>query len=229
MEGTHDMPTIIFDQEIRQLIPETRLGVLQASHVTNESYNPGLWSMMIELQESVRHQWQGKSAVEHPTIAATRRAYRALKDDPTRYRPSNEALLRRVMSHRALPQVNVVVDINTYVSLQSGWPLGCYDLAAVGETITLRRGQPGETYAPIGKPEVDAANRLVLADEHGIFGSPTADSSRTMVTLETHDLLVIIFAFEVPSTIVEDALAQSARLLSRFCGATIVEQQVLGV
>ncbi len=204
-----------------------RLGVLEATDVVNRQHDAALWTMLRELEESLRRSWQGKGAADHPAIAAARRAYRAVRDDPTRYRPANEALLRRVFNRRALPQVNVVVDINTYVSLQSGFPLGCYNLTTLQPPLTLRCGEPNEQYAPIGKPNVDATNRLVLADQLGIFGSPTADSERSMVTLDTHHILFAVFAFEGSEATVQRALNLIEQLLVRFCAADIAGRDVL--
>ena len=65
----------------------------------------------------------------------------------------------------SLLSVHSVVDVNNYVSLESGYALGCYDLALVQGNIVARKARVEERYAPIGKPEVNAANRLVLVDE----------------------------------------------------------------
>jgi DNA/RNA-binding domain of Phe-tRNA-synthetase-like protein len=219
--------SITVDPQVKQAIPTLRLGLLEATNVANRAQDAALRTMLLELEESLRHTWGAKGAANHPQIAATRRAYRALRDDPTRYRPANEALLRRTLTRRALPQINVVVDINTFVSLQSGFALGCYDVAALQPPFTVRSGQPGETYAPIGKTSVDAANRLVLADQPGIFGSPTADAERSLVATNTQHVLFVVFAFEAPAAAVERALHQIATLLTQFCNATIVGQDVL--
>lgn len=221
------MFSITVDPQLKQALPTLRLGLLEATNVANSTHDAALWTMLLELEESLRHTWGAKGAANHPQIAATRRAYRALRDDPTRYRPANEALLRRTLTRRALSQINVVVDINTFVSLQSGFALGCYDRALLQPPFTVRSGQPGETYAPIGKTSVDAANRLVLADQEGIFGSPTADAERSLVTPRTQHVLFVIFAFEVPDDVVKRALNQTATLLMQFCNATIVGQDVL--
>jgi DNA/RNA-binding domain of Phe-tRNA-synthetase-like protein len=156
---------ITLDPGLRQLLPQMMLGLVEAGQLRAQLHDPALWTMLEELTEYLRVEFKGKVAADRPEIAATRRAYRALGDDPTRYRPANEALLRRVLSLRALPQINTVVDINTYVSLSSGFAIGCYDRPQISGQITTRRGNPGEQYAPIGKPPVEASNRLLAADD----------------------------------------------------------------
>jgi DNA/RNA-binding domain of Phe-tRNA-synthetase-like protein len=223
------MIDVAIDPALTRLVPGLRLGVVQADRVQVRKHDPALWAMLEELGEHLRHRWAGHAAADRSEIAATRRAYRALGDDPTRYRPANEALLRRVLSQRALPQINTVVDINNFVSLDSGWPLGCYDLQQIEGSITARRGSVGETYDPIGKVAVDAEHRLVLADARGIFGSPTADGQRTQVTEATDRVLFVVFAFEAEVAAVQQATARVARLLAQWCGATGVEERVVGV
>jgi len=103
------MVTVTIDPLIQQGIPTLRLGLLEAQNVANRPYDPALRTMISELEEHLLHKWHGRTAAELPAIAATRQAYRAVGDDPTRYRPSNEALLRRVLNRRVVPQINVVV------------------------------------------------------------------------------------------------------------------------
>jgi DNA/RNA-binding domain of Phe-tRNA-synthetase-like protein len=221
------MLSVTLDPDLQQAVPALLLGLLEADQLQIQLHDPGLWTMLEELCERLRVEFKGKAAVDRPPIAATRRAYRALGDDPTRYRPANEALMRRVLSQSVLPQINSVVEINNYVSLWSGFAIGCYDLARISGAVVARRGLPGEQYTPIGKPAVDAAHRLVLADAQGIFGSPTADSQRTMVTPATRHVLFAIFGFETSESALASALEQTTRLLSMFCNAQILAQQLL--
>ncbi|HEY0733587.1 MAG TPA: phenylalanine--tRNA ligase beta subunit-related protein [Herpetosiphonaceae bacterium] len=221
------MVTFTLDADLRQKVPSMVLGLVEAEQLQAQHHDPGLWTMLEELCEHLRSEFKGKAAADRAEISATRRAYRALGDDPTRYRAANEALLRRVLSRRALPQINTVVDINNYVSLASGFAIGCYDVAQIGGTVTARAGRDGEQYAPIGKAAVDAAHRLVLADEQGIFGSPTADSQRSMVTPATRHALFVIFGFEASQAALDQAVEQVAELLRRFCAASIRDRRVL--
>ncbi len=213
--------------ELQQLLPDACFGMVSAQRVQVRAHDPALWTLLQELGERLRSAYNGKAAADRPEIAATRRAYRALGDDPTHYRPANEALLRRVLSQRAFPQINTIVDINNYVSLESGFALGCYDVAHIAGPVVVRRGAPDEQYLPIGKPAVNAANRLVLVDEQGIFGSPTADSQRTMVTHSANNVLFVVFGFGALHDAVEQALERSASFLEQFCGATIADQRVI--
>ncbi len=123
-----------------------------------------------------------------------RAMYRAVGLDPTRRRPSSEALLRRVVKGGRLPRINVLVDVCNWCSLELQLPYGVYDLARIEGNVELRLGCAGEEYAGIGKDVVHVEGRLALADRHGPFGNPSSDSARTMVTRATTAALVVIYA-----------------------------------
>jgi len=228
------MRSVTIEPQLARVLPGFQLGLVEAADIVVQPTAPALWTMVEELSERLRVELRGRAAADRSSIAATRRAYRALGDDPTRYRPANEALLRRILRNESahgtgsLLSIHSVVDINNYVSLESGYAVGCYDLAAVQGDIVARKAGAGESYAPIGKPEVNAANRLVLVDQQGIFGSPTADSQRTLVTTETRNVLFVVFAFDAPAGVLEQAVERTATLLEQFSGARAVERRIVG-
>lgn len=130
-----------------------------------------------------------------PMIAAARAMYRGLGIDPTKTRPSSEALLRRLRKGEELPRINSLVDICNWCSVETQIPFGLYDRAQIeGETVTLRRGHEGEGYDGIRKDRVNVSGRLTLVDAAGPFGNPTSDSARTMVTVSTTRVLFVIYA-----------------------------------
>jgi DNA/RNA-binding domain of Phe-tRNA-synthetase-like protein len=131
--------------------------------------------------------------------------YRRVGLDPTRRRPSSEALLRRVRKGDPLPRINSLVDVCNWCSLEFQLPYGLYDLAAVEGDIVLRLGHEGESYPGIRKDDVHVGGRITLADARGAFGNPTSDSARTMVTPATTRALMVVFA---PAEIARDALSQ---------------------
>ncbi len=125
--------------------------------------------------------------------ARARALYRRFGQDPTRHRPSSEALLRRVRRGEPLPRVNSLVDVANVVSLRLQVPVGLYDLEKVQGQLRLRLGRPGESYAGIGKETVNVAGRLCVADDLGACGNPSSDSARTMITTDTGEAAWIFF------------------------------------
>ncbi len=127
-------------------------------------------------------------------VQAVRDMYRRIGLDPTKTRPSNEALLRRVRRGDPFPRVNGLVDAVNVCSLECQLPYGVYDQAAIAGPITLRLGRTGEAYAGIRKDTVHVDGRVTVADGHGPFGNPSSDSARAMVTGRTRDALVVVYA-----------------------------------
>lgn len=163
-----------------------------------------------------------RGATDRPDIvAAVRAMYRRVGIDPTKTRPSSEALLRRVRRGDPLPRINTAVDVINWCSLESHLPFGLYDRAAIRGGMTLRLGAPGEAYAGIRKDVVHVEGRLTLADAQGPFGNPTSDSARTMVTPATSSLVVVIFApADVAPADVQRALVATEARLRQYAGAS---------
>ena len=169
-----------------------------------------------------------RRAGERPgLVSAVRTMYKRVGIDPTKTRPSSEALLRRVRKGEPLPRVNAAVDVCNWCSVETQVPYGLYDLDRVEGDVVLRLGTAGEEYAGIRKEVVHLAGRLALADGVGPFGNPTSDSARTMVTTASTRVVFVMFVpGELPARVADDALALTAGRAARFVGGTIVVREV---
>jgi DNA/RNA-binding domain of Phe-tRNA-synthetase-like protein len=126
--------------------------------------------------------------------APARALYRRFGIDPTRVRPSSEALLRRLKKGEPLPRINSLVDVANSLSVQLQVPVGLYDLGKVrGDELVVRLGAEGESYTGIGKDRVNVAGRICVADAEGPIGNPSSDSARTMITTDTERAAWIYF------------------------------------
>lgn len=152
---------------------------------------------------------------------AVRAMYRRVGLDPTRRRPSSEALLRRVTKGERLPRVNSLVDICNWCSLELQLPYGVYDRERIDGDVVLRLGGEGEEYPGIRKDVVHVGGRLTLADRLGPFGNPSSDSIRTMVTTGTTRVMAVIFAPRAlaPGAVVV-ALDLTSKRICAYAGGT---------
>jgi DNA/RNA-binding domain of Phe-tRNA-synthetase-like protein len=189
-----------------------RPGALLLDGVSCVDREPGLDAPLLEAERKVR-------ATPPAERDGVRAMYWKVGLDPTRRRPSSEALLRRVIKGDALPRVNVVVDVCNWCSLELQLPYGVYDAARVSGDVELRTGAAGEEYPGIRKDVVHVDGRLTLADAIGPFGNPSSDSARTMVTTATAAVLAVIFApAELPSASLAAALDLTSRRIKEFAG-----------
>ena len=196
-----------------------RLGVAVVEGVTVRESDPALAAEIAQAGEEIRRLHASRSSGEVPGVEEARALYKALGIDPTKTRPSNEALLRRVLKGEALYTVNTLVDALNLSSLREQVPFGLYDLARLKPPVTLRRGMPLESYPGIRKAAVHIEGRPVLADAHGPFGNPTSDSARTCITLDTRSALVVAYApASCPTARLKAVLERTAATLIRHAG-----------
>jgi len=217
------MIEITIDPRVADAAPRMVLGCVRAA-LRTEPGSEALWREMQAAASAAAADPVEPSA--RAPIAATRELYRRLGKDPSRYRGSPEALLRRSRAGKALYRIHNVVDVVNLVSLRTLLPIGLYDAQKVRPPITLRRGEAGEAYDGIGKERLNLEALPVLADADGPFGSPTSDSRRTSVTAETSEVVAIVFGVTGRGEL-ETALEMLGGLLHAHCGASEVLKSVV--
>jgi DNA/RNA-binding domain of Phe-tRNA-synthetase-like protein len=178
-----------------------------------------LWSQVEAICLRQAGEYSLDKLSEYGQIAAVRGLQKSFGFDPTRYRPSSEALLRRVLKGQGLSRINTAVDVNNLCSLEFLLPMCIYDLRQVKGQVRVRIGKAGEAYPGIGRQVFSAENKVIIADDEGIMGSTVSDSERTKVTTETTDMLLAIYA---PATldprIIEHHAALAGQRMVEFNG-----------
>jgi DNA/RNA-binding domain of Phe-tRNA-synthetase-like protein len=211
---------ITIDPDLKKQAPNTALGLV-AAHVVVSAPPAGLRAELETRENEILKLEAPKMLLESSKILATRSGYKALGKDPSRYRGSAEALVRRIISGKSFPQINNVVDIINLVSVESLLPVGLYDLDQVRGDIVFRVGRFAESYKGIGKYDLNLHGLPVFSDEIGPHGSPTSDSERTMVTPETKTVAAILVSFGGNHGL--DLFCQRmADLLGRFASGTSI-------
>ena len=165
-----------------------------------------------DFELEVKRATQAARSGDLPPLDRARELYRRFGTDPTRMRPSSEALLRRIKKGESLPRINSLVDVANALSVQLQVPVGLYDLGSVrGEDLSVRLGREGESYEGIGKERVNVAGRICVADAEGPCGNPSADSARTMITTATETAAWIYFL-----PVSDDDIDRTAELIAVF-------------
>jgi DNA/RNA-binding domain of Phe-tRNA-synthetase-like protein len=211
-----------------ELAGKVRLGVAVIDGVTVKEQDPALAAEIEAEGAEMRARYGAGPSAEVPGAADARALYKALGLDPTKTRPSNEALARRVLKGEALYRVNTLVDALNLCSLRYQLPFGLYDLARVRPPVVLRKGRAGESYEGIRKGTVNVDGRPTLVDEDGAFGNPTSDSARTMITLQTTSALVTCYSPAGYSVArLRQVIDGTQAALRKACGGTLLEIQLL--
>lgn len=208
---------VIVSKEIETVCPEF-VGACLDAQVVNSKFCQPLWDEIHELGEKFKQTLTTESLKEIPSIAATRRVYRACGKDPSRYRPASEALIRRMLKGKELYQIDTLVDLINVASIAYGYSIGGFDADKfVGDTLTLGVGREGEPYEGIGRGMINIAGLPVYRDEQGGVGTPTSDNERTKIDINTSHLVVLINGYDGNEQRVSENAEFIQRLLRNYC------------
>ncbi|MCX6582926.1 MAG: phenylalanine--tRNA ligase beta subunit-related protein [Candidatus Aminicenantes bacterium] len=154
-----------------------------------------------------------------PGFSFSRKLYQAFSVDPTKNRPSSEALLRRIKKGLEFPLVNPFVDLTNFLSLKYQASYGLYDLDKVEGDIEITQGSVGESYQGIRKDIINLEGKILLRDSRGPFGNPSSDSLRASTTDETVNLVQVIF-FHKEDPLKEKILSETCQRFFEFFKVT---------
>ena len=209
-------------EELRHAWPQFRGAAVFAS-VKNSAHSESLWKHIEEFTELYRSRYTTDSIKEMPAIQATRMAYKKCGKDPSRYRPSSEALCRRILRGIPLYQIDTLVDLINLASIYSGHSIGGFDLDKIqGEKLVLGIGKAGEPYEGIGRGPLNIEGLPVYRDEVGGVGTPTSDNERTKISLDTCHLLAIMNAYSGEEGL-DESMNYMVNLLKEYADAEDIE------
>lgn len=211
---------IIVSNEIKSVCPEF-VGAAVEARVRNSQFCQELWNEIHILEDHFRQTLTTESLKDMPSIAATRRVYKACGKDPSRYRPASEQLIRRMLQGKELYQIDTLVDLVNLASIAFGYSIGGFDADKfVGNTLTLGIGREGEPYEGIGRGPLNIAGLPVYRDTQGGVGTPTSDNERTKMTLETTHLVVLINGYDGNRERVMENAQYLKQLIERFASGS---------
>ena len=221
---------IVISTEIKEKFPTLCIALLEAE-VRNTENNDCLWQEIQATEATFRQNYTTETLKQRTSIAATRQAYRVLGKDPSRYRPSNEALVRRLLQGKELYHINTLVDINNLVSIRHGYSIGGFDRNKIqGDKLILGIGLANEPYEGIGRGTINIESLPVYRDTAGGIGTPTSDNERTKMDLDTQHALFLINGFDGNRNAVTSCAEDLQALLAKYAQGkdfrlTVVQSQ----
>ena len=220
------MIQIELSSEIKTACPELTVLAI-ACRVKNSPSDGALWQEIAAEEAAVKAACRLEEVNKWTPIKATRTAYKRLGKDPNRYRPSAEALRRRILRELPLYRIDTLVDLINLVSIRTGYSIGGFDADKIEGALTLGVGREGERYEGIGRGLLNIAGLPVYRDQVGGIGTPTSDEERTKISLETTSILMIINGYS-GSEGLKEAGDYALDLLRRYASAENVEVSVIG-
>ena len=213
---------------IQNKIKGLKFGLVYGEGFQVSKEDPGFDDQFKQLEIFLKEKFSTRRPAEDEYVKAVRRMYGKVGWEPTRYRPSSEALIRRILRNKGLYRINNLVDGGNLASARFHLPMGLYDAVKIKGDIIIDLGKVDESYQGISKPEIHAEGKLVLRDDRGIFGNPTADSLRTSIKKETQNALALFFC---PPEIAKEYISQTLGFLASyyrsFCETGEIEQEIV--
>ncbi len=200
-------------QIIKERISGLKLGLLQAGGVTIRPSGEPFDQAIEKLRNQLRQKFAEIAPSEDTIVGHVRRMYRRIGWEPTKYRPSSEKLIRRLLKNQSLYRINNFVDYGNLASASFHLPMGLYDSEAIEGQPVMDVGGLDESYTSIAGNNSRATGKMILRDAVGIFGNPTADSARTALTEQSCNILAVFFC---PPEVSEDYLKQTLETLERY-------------
>lgn len=210
---------ITLSPELHERCPEY-LGAAVYAEVTNTPFSEGLWQEIDAFTLELRSTETANSIKQYPAIAATRKAYRRCGKDPSRYRPSAEALRRRLLRGLELYRIDTLVDLINLVSLRTGYSIGGFDADKIqGTELCLGIGRAEEPFEGIGRGTLNIEGLPVFRDVQGGIGTPTSDHERTKMDIDTRHILALINGYDGDETRLHEAAEMTRDLLAKYADA----------
>jgi DNA/RNA-binding domain of Phe-tRNA-synthetase-like protein len=156
------------------------------------SHSEALLEVSREVVGRVRGNLELETLSTHPTVAALRKLFRAAGCDPTRYRPSSEALLRRLLKGEGLPTINPLVDLNNCLSASLAVPCCVMAEEKLSPPFVFRVGKPGESYESLRGP-FNLEGKPLLVDAQGPCDAPISGNQRVKVIPETNRAWLVAY------------------------------------
>ncbi|RNB87602.1 hypothetical protein EDM59_09910 [Brevibacillus nitrificans] len=216
------------DATVSERLPRLSLGILHYSGASVSDSPKMLQGRINYFVEGLRLEHDVSKLTEIEGIREWRAAFKQAGMDPSRYRPSSEALLRRLLQGNAFFWINSAVDINNFFSVHHALPFGIYDQDQLVGDVVFRIGRADDIYEGLNGREVNMEGKLLLADENGAFGSPIVDSKRTSVTENSRNLMQVIFFHEQVSAQKKDEILGSVgRMFTEINGGEVTSSYLL--
>mgnify|MGYP001063581888 CR=1 FL=1 len=185
---------VCWSAEVSEKFPELSVGIGIINNISVEKDNEQTQRLKRAVYEETRAKYNIEALKDNPTVRAYRDFYWKLDIDPTKTRPSGEALLRRVLHGNELPTISTVVDAYNLGSMKTIIPISGFDDEKLNPPFHIRFAKNGETFTGIGlsKPVTLMDKVLILADKKQVLCIyPYRDSDHTKITERTRSVLIV--------------------------------------
>lgn len=213
------------DREVFSKFPGYVRGVVVANVVRNGDSPRELVELLREAEAALRAQLKPDAVAQHPRIVSWREAYRSFGAKPSEFRPSMEAMTRRVLKNNEIPSISALVDIGNVLSLRHLVPAGGHAIDVLERDISLRPATGDEEFIAFGSDVMEhpLPGEIVFVEGNTVLTRRWTwrQARHTLVVPETLALELNIDGLPpVPASEVEQICREAIELIERYCGGT---------
>ncbi|MBN1618208.1 tyrosine--tRNA ligase [Candidatus Dojkabacteria bacterium] len=184
------------DKNLLSEFPDLSIGLLLVENIDNTKAKNDTYQLLWQIIEenAVRYRDLTLNAIEN--ISSWNNAFTKIGINSNEIYPSHKALIKRVIEHNEIPNVNPLVNIYNYISIKYALPLGGHNLDAIDGDITVGQNTGKLKFSPIGKSTQEDVpeNEIAYFDNKDILTRNwvwrQSDKSKTMEN--TQNILIPI-------------------------------------
>lgn len=211
---------------VAKKFPQLAVGVGSITNVVVERENGKIKELKRTVYAEVKARYGDVETLkDNPVVRAYRDFYWKLDIDPTKTRPSGEALLRRVLHGNELPTISTAVDAYNLASMKTIIPISGFDMERLNPPLNVRFAEKGEEFTGIGmdKPILLTDKILVLADSKRVLCIyPHRDADYTKITEKTKNVLIAGYGVPgISAQQLEEAVKTALEYIQVACGGEI--------
>lgn len=205
----------LHDSILKQ-VPNFKVGFIFYKDIVIDESPQMLKGRLDFFQEKIAADLHEQTVLDYKGVLEWRDTFKKLDIDPTRYRPSHEALFRRVAKGKRLPFLNSAVDLNNFFSLQYEIPIGLYNKDVLQDYIKIFIGTKNERLEGLNHRINNMEGKIVSVDSIDPFGSPIVDSHRSKVETTTRNAVQIFYLQpSLPLNKSEQLLQSAAKMFTQ--------------
>ena len=183
------------DKKVRICFPDLNIIIKKLDDIIIEKNNSDLENYKTEVLNEISKKYNLSSLKDEKIFRVYRDFFWGIGVDPTKIRPAAEALIRRVLAGKTIPEINNLVDAYNLTSIKTGIPLAAFDNSKIINGITARFAKSNEEFFGIGMkdPQNLKGNEVIITNEEKIIAVyPYRDSNETKITNLTKSIQLMI-------------------------------------
>ncbi|QQK81879.1 hypothetical protein HUG20_06025 [Salicibibacter cibi] len=180
--------------DLQEYVPSFKIGCLQYESIAIDTPPKELKGRIELFQKTVELDLSEQPITYYEGVKEWRQVFKQIGVDPTRYRPSHEALFRRLKQGKGFPSSDSsAIMLNNFFSLYYQMPIGLYDLEQLQGSVEIRTGEETDEYEGLNGRMNHMKGKITNVDQNGAFGSPMVDSKRSGVSSNTKQILQLLY------------------------------------